>query len=266
MSYFREALRYYEPLQQVNDYVDSFFLSELASCYRETGLGAEADACYKQIIGSDSGNLQSRNQVAKSPLDTRADQRELRVGSEVVARDRHKTWRRNRPKNSKRSGGRTLLQTSEGTILPKSPYAQQGAKQFTTKKSQVEEDEVFALFARRQSLERNVGGFQLGDREWRAATKSLLDIFRENKVFYPFERHQRFYGYSKEARAMASRSRHELDEMFKSPQSAFGMFDKILIRLVPKLISGPRNTGRRPTCYSRHILQDSVRILAEHVS
>ena len=67
------------------------------------------------------------------------------------------------------------------------------------------EAEVQALYGRWKATCTLVSRSAEDEEIWSEATKLLLQTFSEEKVFYPTEKYMRFYGYSREARALSRR-------------------------------------------------------------
>ncbi|KAL6715712.1 transcription factor TFIIIC subunit tfc4 [Lecanora helva] len=217
-EFYQEALRYYEPLRQVSDCVDTLYLSELASCYRALGLKKEAEECYDQI-----NNANVRNDEAPGHSIGNCYSSTLtRLG---YANNAHEPQRLKR-----RTGGRAAASArrrrpsclTDTLILPAPLPKRQTTKNSTEDSGLAEEDDIRSLFYQRQSITENL---RKGDRDckgdWMIVTKKLLDNFRNNKVFYSVDKHHKFYGYSKEARAMSARPKHELDAMNQMSKSIY---------------------------------------------
>ena len=135
----------------------------------------------------------------------------------------HRTRRRAVDKDPKRLKRPAFLQSLENLTRLAPTSAKKGTKDFATTKNGVEEEEVRSLFQYRQSLaEKSRNRDKDLKSEWMNVTKSLLENFRNNKVFYPVDRHHRFYGYSKEARSMSLRPKHESEAMLGRPDSILG--------------------------------------------
>ena len=86
-------------------------------------------------------------------------------------------------------------------------------------------EEVEALFVRWQMLSEKRHHNDGDKGAWFEATRLLLRTFRENRVFYPMDKHQRFYGYSRLARALANRPKYERAALISESDSILGMVD-----------------------------------------
>ena len=222
---FREALRYYEPLQQVSEYVDASYLFELASCYGAIGLMTEAENCYSQIVHNDGGNYNARLQLAEIRRVSGATGGRYKDGSQGTIIKRHKSRRKIEHREAKHF--ERSRPTTRHPVQPTSGHV-------ATEK-QNSQTEIHSLYFRYQNLKEKYrnGDVDCKD-EWMAAMKSLHKFFINNKVFYPIDKHHKFYGYSKEARALASRLKHD-------PESLYGMKIERSRQVVDRLIVYLRN-------------------------
>ena len=62
---FEEALRYYNPLLQVTEYLDLSFYMALGECYQGSGKLEDAENCYLTVIEYESKNVAARLKLAK---------------------------------------------------------------------------------------------------------------------------------------------------------------------------------------------------------
>ena len=192
------------------------------------GLKAEADNCYNSIKDHDNDNREARTQLVETGR------------AHGFARHRyvdcHKTTLLKRLKLSRRSGSRvpkrskkiSEVQSSNTPMLLGPRLLPEAIKRQVVEKVQIREEEIHALFLDRQTLSAEAWRGDEDSREdWMGATKTLLQCFRENKVFYPLDKHHKFYGYSKEARTMASRPKYELDAIREKSESIFRTLAKL---------------------------------------
>ena len=224
--------------------MDSSYLFELASCYRAVGLRVEAENCYNQIIDSDATNFEARMQLAEIRRGSLSVQPGDTGGLQGASSKTHRVRRRIGEGDAKRSKRTTSLQSLDKLTLLTHGSMRKATKTFgmTREREEEGEEEIHSLFHHRQSLaEKSRNEDEDHKSEWVSVTKSLLESFRNNKVFYPVDRHHRFYGYSKEARLMSSRPKHELDAMVGRSESILGTELKDLIRTLTQLISRFRN-------------------------
>ena len=223
--YFHEALRYYEPVQQTSEYADAAYFMEMATCYKALGLRTEAEDCYKIVVESDEGNPEARRRLSEMCSALGTSSKGASNDDETVSKTQHKARKRVGNKDVKHlKQGKALPAWATATLAPR--LVPQSAKQSFLEGDEAQEESVNALYLRRQALtEQARHGDESSKTEWMAVTKTLIQGFKENKIFYPFDKHHKFYGYSREARSLAARPKHELDalaEQFKSHLGIFG--------------------------------------------
>ena len=195
-------------MQQISDYTDVSYYLEIGACYRAVGLRREAEECFNTVLEFDSKNLVARTQLAQMSRESGVPQQDLQVDEETSVR-KHKMMRPTRDKSTKKSRKATApISWSTSMLVPRPTL--QPAKQIALEREHAREEDVHVLFLRRQNL---IEDARMEDEsskaQWTAATKTLIDIFRGNKVFYPIDKHHKFYGYSREARNMAAKPKHE---------------------------------------------------------
>ena len=221
--YFHEALRYYEPVQQISDYADAAYFMEMASCYKVTGLRTEAEDCYKIVVDSDKGNPEARRRLLEMCEESGTSLIGALNFDEAVSVRQRKARKRIGNNDAKQPRKNEALQPRATTMLAPR-LVPQSAKQTSLEKEEAQEEDVNALFLRRETLtEQYRNGDESTKTEWMAVTKILIQAFKDNKIFYPFDRHHKFYGYSKEARSLAARPKHELDALAEQSKSHLGM-------------------------------------------
>lgn len=223
--YFHEALRYYEPIQQISEYADAAYFMEMASCYQAIGLTTEAEDCYKIVVDRDKGNPEARRRSLEMCTESGTSPRGATTIDEVVSVRQHKARNRERDKDPKQpKRGKALPSWATTMLAPR--LVPQSAKQISLEREEAQEEDVNALFLRRELIsEQARNGDESPKTEWMAITKTLIHGFKENKVFYPFDKHHKFYGYSREARSLAARPKHELDALAEQSKSHLGIFD-----------------------------------------
>lgn len=217
--YFHEALRYYEPIQQISEFADAAYFLEMASCYKAVGLRTEAEDCYKIAVDSDEGNPEARRRLLEMCHESGMSPKQATTTNEVVSVRQHKARNRVGDKDAKKpKSGKALPSWATSMLAPR--MVPQSAKQISLEKEEAQEEDVNAMFLRRETLtEQARNGDESSETELTEITKTLIQVFKDNKVFYPFDKHQKFYGYSREARSLASRPKHELDALVEQSKS-----------------------------------------------
>lgn len=231
--YFHEALRYYEPVQQISEYADAAYFMEMASSYKAVGLRTEAEDCYKIVVDSDKGNPEARRRLLEMCKESGTSPKGATITDEVVSVRQHKARKRVGDKDGKQQK-RIKATPPRATTMLAPRLLPQSAKQISLEREKAQEEDVNALFLRRATLTEQAGnGDESSKTEWMAITKTLIQGFKDNKIFYPFDKHHRFYGYSREARSLAARPKHELDALAEQSKSHLGIFDRANVCRAP---------------------------------
>ena len=210
--YYHESLSYYEPLQYVQGYTDAAYFADMAACYRAIGMKAEAKDCYQAIVDHDDCNVEAKLHLVRL-------YEELGMPDQAGAHVRDVLSVTSR--NWKRSGNvGALKQTATMSALGSSSYTstmlmpcppRQVLRPRAIEKEvreQAHTENVFALHLRLQEL---IEKARNGDMEfkirWKAIAKSLIQDFKSNRAFYPYDKNVKFLGYSKQARTGPIRSK-----------------------------------------------------------
>ena len=227
-SFYHEALRYYKPLQHVVGYMDSSCHLEMASCYRYIGLKAEAENCYKTIMTYDYNSVEARSQLAvirREPDFSYTNHKESTDTNKIGTVSKHKARRRAGTRNVNHIRSSKISSTSAVTMLVPC-LVTQPVREFSLEREQMQEEEIHMLFLRRQTLMNKLKGTDgHTTAQWMAASKALVKTFSNNKIFYPFDKHHKFYGYSKEARILASKPKYEQDAVIGQLKLSSGKLD-----------------------------------------
>ena len=211
----------------IEGYVDVSFLFEIASCYRAVGLADQADNCYKSIISLDSGNYEARVGLANP--------RHHPEGDKTVHRNEDNASPIQRRKGIRHTGGRITPSTRtdplmlRGRTMLLAPRSVRQSLQYKREdKFELREREINDIFLHQQILSTRTKDYRYTI-EWMSATRSLLQAFRNNRLFYPYDRHHRFLGYSKMARFWATRPKLTLGALQQLSNNLFGR--KLMSRL-----------------------------------
>ncbi len=220
--YFHEALRYYEPVQQISEYADTAYFMEMASCYKAVGLGIEAEDCYKIVVDSDKGNPEARRRLLEMCKELGTSPKGVTTNDDSASVRQHKARKRAGNKDAKQpKKGKALSPWATTMLAPR--LVPQSAKQISLEREEAQEEDVNALFVRREDLKEQArNNDESSKTEWMAITKTLIQGFKDNKVFYPIDKHHKFYGYSREARSLAARPKYELDALAEQSKSHLG--------------------------------------------
>lgn len=195
---------------------------ELASCYRALGLNLDAEDCYKTVIENDGDSGQAESELAAIRRQHGSSQLEATNASDVSS---------NAEPNHRGAYGRRICRVRDtpstdppsrlAILAPRA--SRQTAKQSAVGREQFREVEVHDLFLRRQVIARELAGNnEVAEAVWTDASRKLLHAFQDNRIFFPSDKHHRFYGYTKEARSLASKPKYQLDMLFEKSATAIG--------------------------------------------
>lgn len=207
MGNHNESLRFYEPLQQLSDYTDASFFMDMAECYKALGLSAETEDCYQTVIHNDNTNIEARVQLAKIYEELGMSERAVVYINEVIAMGREEVASKASKKSRRpKATGSTVQEHLASTTIASELVRQQphSSTSLTEEREKVEAESFHMLYSQLEALSE---GLRLGDEQattgWMKLAGILIQDFRSNRVFFPFDRSVRFFGYSKEARAKA---------------------------------------------------------------
>ena len=190
----------------MSDYTDTSYISGLASCYRALGLSTEAIEIYEAAFNSDETSLVSQLQMAKlheelSICDRAGANRNGQDFDDALKPSRHGKIvipKRLNMANAPDSGPFSM-------IVPR--LARRPIKNITLEKSmreQAKAEDAHNLLLQMQKIKDTAQNGDLGHKfQWMLAAKSLIQDFQSERLFFPFDKYVRFYGYSKEARKKA---------------------------------------------------------------
>lgn len=206
--------------------MDASYLFEMAACYRSLGLKDETEDCYNTIIDNDEKCIEARLKLVEVRREFGLSRDDGGKSHTAVSVFKAKSRRPERVRGPRQAtDANTDPNYSTYTMLAPRPVAP-SAKQISLEKEQEEEEVIYMRFQHREEMmarmKQGEGNLRI---EWKATSKSLIQRFRDNKVFYPYDKHHKFYGYSKEARSLASRKKYEVDALAAEPQSHLGRFD-----------------------------------------
>lgn len=210
---YNEALKYYEPLREVEDYVDSSYFTNLAFCYREVGFRAEAEECYQKVMDHGSDGVDLRPQLIAMCREYGPSDRCTRILEQLSLAAAHRTDHPEDIGSARGVDAAACPSTCSSTMLasrskPISKISAEEKSKRLQQQQQREHDRDSRLYGHFLRLERSAGNARLGNAharaEWMAAAKHLIQDFRSNSIFYPTDKYMRFLGYSSEARARSA--------------------------------------------------------------
>lgn len=191
----------------------------MAECYKAVDLSAEAEDCYQTVIHNDNSNIEARVQLAKMYEELGMSEQAVVYVNEVIAMGRVEILSKASKKGRRpKAAGATVQEPSTPTTNANDPIRQQphSSTGQTEEREKVKEESFHMLYSQMQALNE---GLRLGDEqattEWMKMAGILIQDFRSNRVFFPFDRSVRFFGYSKEARtkALKPKANQAVEEM-----------------------------------------------------
>lgn len=185
----------------------------MATSYEASGLYKEAVECYQAALVHNSANTD-----AQAQLDVLCQElgipnlAPVESNDDISARDPA----RQQPKKTNRlkfGGG-----LGEALAVKRSPLAMiaprpsfRNLKNVTIERiirEKAEERDFCALFTRIETLaEQARDGNPDSRAQWMSAAKQMIETFQSERAFFPYEKHMRFYGYTKEARKKSLNSK-----------------------------------------------------------
>ncbi|PYH82974.1 TPR-like protein [Aspergillus uvarum CBS 121591] len=226
----QEALRFYTPLQQTNEYADASFFMAVGDCYRLLGKLEDAENCYLTVAEYDAQHIDSRVQLARLYEEIGMNEQALKFVNEAVLLGRQETRSHRRRKDTRLEQLAMEFRLAEAgvaPVVPESPSPEMPpAAVLTTpaapvvSRKQAEPDEgqrrsnVHFLYGKLLQLHEAVkGGNDEAMEDWLDIADALLREFRSNRIFYPLQRHMTFLGYSREAQRKKGKGRTLIEEM-----------------------------------------------------
>ncbi|KAH8422545.1 tetratricopeptide repeat protein [Aspergillus melleus] len=229
-----DALRFYMPLQQTNEYADISYFLAMGDCYAQLERFEEAENCFLTVADYDLTNIESRVQLARLYENIDMTDRALKYANEAVLLGRQESRSNRRRKDTRLENLAMEFKTAElgpeamafRTIAPRPSEEEEesAAPALTTAPTTKDRPEVESnrtenvqyLYSKLLQLQPHVkDGHVEATEDWLDIADALLREFRSNRIFYPMIRGTAFLGYSKEARRKANRSKSRsfIDEM-----------------------------------------------------
>lgn len=170
----------------------------MAACYRAVGQNKLAVSCYQNIIDSNNGNEDAELQLVVLCEELGIDRASVTSKAKDVckSRDHNQTSTAEAPDED-------LNLRSFAMITPRisrPPTKDIRASQKSIKE-QAKAEDAHTLFLRMRKVKETAQEGDLGHKfQWMLAAKTLIQDFQSEKLFFPYDRYMRFYGYSQEAR------------------------------------------------------------------
>ncbi|PGH19184.1 hypothetical protein AJ80_04154 [Polytolypa hystricis UAMH7299] len=256
-----DALRFYTPLQQTNEYADTSLFMSMAECHAACQNDEEAENCYLTVVEYDEENIEVRAKLAQFYEKLGMTEQALTYVNEALELGRQEFM----PRRKRRLGSRIeqlvkefrALETEgdttldhaapdEGGMSPpgedeqiatrSAPMAltgytpastqrerRRGAQERAAIRSHIQY--LFSKMLELQPLMRS--GDEDATEDWLDIADALIRDFRSNRVFFPLQRRMTFLGYSREAQRKAGRLKaktimDDVEEMANRLQAALG--------------------------------------------
>ncbi|THC93697.1 hypothetical protein EYZ11_006808 [Aspergillus tanneri] len=208
-----DALRFYMPIQQTNDYADVSFFLAMGDCCRQLDRFEEAENCYLTVAEYDQRNIEARVQLAKLYESIEMTEQALRYVNEAVLLGRQESRSQRRRKDTRLEQlamefrtadlgpGAAPLKTiapcpseDEMQAAPAAPALTAAPSAAVSKERSPEPEgmkteNVRYLYSKLLRLQPHIkDGHAEATEDWLDIADALLREFRSNRVFYPPER------------------------------------------------------------------------------
>ena len=193
-------------------YTDASYFTNMALCYRAIGMKAEAKDCYQAIVDDDSSNVEARLNLARSYEDLGMLEQ---AGAYVLGLLSVSNQESNHPgiqapfKDTNAISAPGSLSSTATMLMPR-PQRQitKPRKSEREIREQLHTENALGLYLRVQDLTMAARNGNVDSRvQWMATARSLIQYFKSNKAFYPYDKHIKFLGFSKDARLGSLKSK-----------------------------------------------------------
>lgn len=232
---YESALRFYVPLQQIQEHADISLFMAMGDCFIECGETEEAENCYLTVSDNDEQDMEVRVKLVRLYENIgMAEQAYKYVNEAVLLGRRESSTRKRRETRAGRLARELRLARADGrdpdwraaSTAPSSsppleesdepgqatetppmtsltfPASTPGARRRKQTKEPEEErgDSIQYLYSELVKLQPKMReGDEESTEDWLDIADALVRDFRSNRVFFPMQRHMTFLGYSREA-------------------------------------------------------------------
>ena len=234
---YHEALRFYEPLQQVAEFADASYFDAMGTCYQALELYNEAEDCYRIVVENESENIEVYTKMAKMFESAGMLERATRYIDKVgtirqqlrISGQQQTTQKRPIIKAPGRASEDPQDETVPNLLEP--PVARKSASQPSREKRSRAEDnreEVRLLFLQQLNLKEQMNdGYVHAKVEWTRTASSLIDSFKKEKAFFPNDKSMKYVG-----KALARQTKNhkgsqnfdEIESMARRLQVSLGIY------------------------------------------
>jgi len=256
--HYKEALRFYEPLQRAQKVLEVTIMKNMAECYSKTFDFEKAIVSWEGVLQTDDGNVDVLMELAKA-YEANGDSGKaykhlahlMRLGRrdviqrsglniQPVVADRYATQSMplllpkpsstTAPDDDGQAGTKEVSQQTEHIVLVDQrktrPYKmRKPGGESTRQRVRHQARYLLTLYDESEELKPAMrAGDESAEQQWMDAAQILTDALREEKLFFPADRYIKFLGYSTEARrrAVHPKERNELLEMADRLQTNLG--------------------------------------------
>lgn len=153
---------------------------------------AEAEECYQTIINHDEDNVDARLQMARLYEELGVSKRTVAMTPDTL----------NRGTSQKKISAVTTMKSGYSPMLAPRPPRQNIKPRALEKqiRKRAHEENAHALYLRVQDLtELARRGNPEPKAQWMTAARILVQDFKSSRIFFPYEKHMKFSGYSKQS-------------------------------------------------------------------
>lgn len=176
----------------------------MASCYQAVGLSTEAMDCYQIIIENDEDSTDAQNKLKIICKELGISDR-ASLNENISATNRTpKTYIYPKIGIRQQAVSSTPSDSTSFSMLAPRLACRPPVRDIALEKSireQTKLEDTSTLLLQMQNIKETTGDGGLArEFQWMWAAKTLIQDFQSERLFFPFDKYMKFYGYSKEDR------------------------------------------------------------------
>ena len=201
-GYYHEALRFYEPLQQVAEYADTSCFDAMGTCYQALELYDEAEDCYRVVVENEPENIEVYTKMAKmfesAGMLERARPYVSKIGSirqQLRCSGKQKDLHTRPTIQAPRRVSEELEDGPLPNMLEPAPPRKSISRPISNKRVREEEnqEQIHLLFLQAVELrEQMQAGEDYVTSEWKGIASLLIESFKKKKAFFPLDKSIRY--------------------------------------------------------------------------
>lgn len=181
------------------------FLLNMAACYRAVGRNNLAVSCYQNFIDSNHGNEDAELQLVGLCEELGIDRASVTKNAKDVCKSRNPNQTSTAEAPDNELNFRSFAMITPQISRPPAKDIRASQKSI---REQAKAEDAHTLFLRMRKVKETAQEGDLGHKfQWMLAAKTLIQDFQSEKLFFPYDRYMRFYGYSQEARKKSLNTR-----------------------------------------------------------